>query len=415
MEGKEYMKCTECGREIGENLKFCKYCGATLKQQIILEKPIVENRIVCKHCGASIKKGVVYCTQCGEPVNNPLPVPSTPEKDKKHKAKEKKKKRGKLGLVMIILMSIISMSLIGGIVYYFLGDSEVLSFFRKETHIESDLIEDSGSSNSESETEAESNLETQENSAVTDINNTTDQIVEEIIKERDNINQKIVTGTYSSMQVETGVTAFVENDNLVEISAGQYSGNNDYSRTYYYVNGTLVYAEYVGTDMHSFYFDNDKMVRWTYYQDSSDSSNAINYDGENTTTYLLYESNILNDSVEMVKKWITAKQNSNQTQPVTVDHEFIFANSSTAYLSESDLNGLSEWECLVARNEICARHGCMFNNEKLKNYFNTCPWYRGTMDSDTFNAQYDSLTNAIERANISTIKAYEHKMGYNNQ
>jgi len=29
------MKCTECGREIGDNQKFCKYCGAPVKQIIV--------------------------------------------------------------------------------------------------------------------------------------------------------------------------------------------------------------------------------------------------------------------------------------------------------------------------------------------------------------------------------------------
>ena len=56
------MKCNECGRIIDGNMKFCKYCGASIDGMHMLPS---SNGQVCKRCGAFIKNGNTFCTQCG--------------------------------------------------------------------------------------------------------------------------------------------------------------------------------------------------------------------------------------------------------------------------------------------------------------------------------------------------------------
>lgn len=85
-------------------------------------------------------------------------------------------------------------------------------------------------------------------------------------------------------------------------------------------------------------------------------------------------------------------------------NEFYFPYSDCMYLSAADLRGYSKGELRYARNEIYARHGRMFKDEKLQNYFNNCSWYRGTIPADSFK---DSMLNDYERANIKLIQEHE--------
>lgn len=55
------MKCTSCGKEIGDNTKFCQYCGEPVNVAKI--KP--SSQSTCSKCGAIIKPGNTFCTQCG--------------------------------------------------------------------------------------------------------------------------------------------------------------------------------------------------------------------------------------------------------------------------------------------------------------------------------------------------------------
>lgn len=85
----------------------------------------------------------------------------------------------------------------------------------------------------------------------------------------------------------------------------------------------------------------------------------------------------------------------------------IFANSSTAALTDADVKGLSKSELRIARNEIYARHGRGFANTAMQAYFNGCSWYKMDANYDYAN-EYSKLTD-IEKANIKLIKAYETK------
>lgn len=83
---------------------------------------------------------------------------------------------------------------------------------------------------------------------------------------------------------------------------------------------------------------------------------------------------------------------------------YIFYDSNSRYLTSSDLAGLSKWELRVARNEIYARHGRLFKDSDLQNYFNSCSWYNGHISPDRFN---ENTLNKVEVYNIKFIKKYE--------
>lgn len=58
----------------------------------------------------------------------------------------------------------------------------------------------------------------------------------------------------------------------------------------------------------------------------------------------------------------------------------------------------------LAKNEIYARHGYIFKNEDLYNYFMGCIWYSPTCDSTDFD---DNIFNEYEKANLEILSALD--------
>ena len=81
--------------------------------------------------------------------------------------------------------------------------------------------------------------------------------------------------------------------------------------------------------------------------------------------------------------------------------DFVFPNSSTAPLSEADLAGVPYDKLRIAKNEIYARHGRLFKDAALQEYFNGKSWYKGTIPPDQFS---ENLLNDIERSNVNMIQ-----------
>lgn len=82
----------------------------------------------------------------------------------------------------------------------------------------------------------------------------------------------------------------------------------------------------------------------------------------------------------------------------TDDNGFIFAKSSTALLTEAEIDSLSRYELYMAVQEIYARHGKKFSDVILSQYFNRQEWYRPYEK----NFSQESLSE-IEEANIRLL------------
>jgi len=87
--------------------------------------------------------------------------------------------------------------------------------------------------------------------------------------------------------------------------------------------------------------------------------------------------------------------------------EYIIEGSDSGYFEESYLEGFTAEECRLARNEIYARHGKIFKDEALQEYFNSKSWY-----TPEYEDVPNSMLNDWELANIDTIVNYEKAMGY---
>jgi tetratricopeptide (TPR) repeat protein len=79
--------------------------------------------------------------------------------------------------------------------------------------------------------------------------------------------------------------------------------------------------------------------------------------------------------------------------------DFVFADSDVRHLTRPELQKLSEEQLQIARNEIFARRGRYFKDDRLSSYFTKLAWYRP--------AAWDVPLNPIERANVDLIQSLE--------
>ncbi|MFQ6132552.1 MAG: YARHG domain-containing protein [Armatimonadota bacterium] len=87
--------------------------------------------------------------------------------------------------------------------------------------------------------------------------------------------------------------------------------------------------------------------------------------------------------------------------PGGLPEEELLPQSQHRLLTEDDLADMNRRELFVARNEISARHGRIFENEALQRYFTRWSWYSPRSD------YHESELSEIERRNIDFIRRHE--------
>ena len=88
--------------------------------------------------------------------------------------------------------------------------------------------------------------------------------------------------------------------------------------------------------------------------------------------------------------------------------DYILPDSSTRLYSASELQSYSQYELMLARNEIYARHGRSFNDQEIRQYFQSKSWYQQRYTAEEFDSLPNSPLTSIEQQNIKTIYDVEH-------
>ena len=78
----------------------------------------------------------------------------------------------------------------------------------------------------------------------------------------------------------------------------------------------------------------------------------------------------------------------------------IFPDSSSRVLSWSEINALTESQVQDAINEIFARRGYIFRDEKYRKYYESFSWYHGTTPADRFS---EDIFTDIEKENVERL------------
>ena len=85
--------------------------------------------------------------------------------------------------------------------------------------------------------------------------------------------------------------------------------------------------------------------------------------------------------------------------------EYIFADSDKKLLTKKQLRECTKKELRLARNEIYARYGVIFDDEQLDNYFKDKSWYAPKMTLEEFYEKKE--LNDIEEENVALIGKIE--------
>lgn len=116
---------------------------------------------------------------------------------------------------------------------------------------------------------------------------------------------------------------------------------------------------------------------------------------------------------EVIEETEAVVEESSAVQAInnnTGSDDYIFANSASAYLSESEVSSLSRENLNLALNEIYARRGRIFKDSSLSAYFNSKSWYEPKYTSDEF-SKYVTF-NKYEQANLNLIINEQKEKGY---
>lgn len=142
---------------------------------------------------------------------------------------------------------------------------------------------------------------------------------------------------------------------------------------------------------------------------SKDDYNSNNQNYVDNNNYDDVYENIYEGENQDISKFEDTYENSINEQESYESEDYILEGSNYRYLTKADLAGLTAEQCRLARNEIYARHGRMFKDEALQEYFETFDWYNPTIQPDDFE---ESMLNEYEIANRDLIVEYELKQGY---
>ncbi len=104
-----------------------------------------------------------------------------------------------------------------------------------------------------------------------------------------------------------------------------------------------------------------------------------------------------------------ARKDTNSMYLQIFSQDYLIPGSDSRYITKDDLKYFDAELCRIARNEIYARHGRMFDDEFLQYIFGNRDWYVGTIRPSDFK---ESMLNKYEIANRDFIVAYEKEMGF---
>lgn len=100
------------------------------------------------------------------------------------------------------------------------------------------------------------------------------------------------------------------------------------------------------------------------------------------------------------------------TSQLTADYatyNYIVPQSGNSYLTEDDLSEMSATECELAILEIYAKHNVFFEDVRVQDYFESCSWYSGERDYNSFSVEELS---DVEMSNINLITQYAENKGF---
>lgn len=379
---------------MGERARFCSNCG----------QPIEPDAVFCPHCGH--KTEMPETPETGEtPVENEARYAentsseddtfATEWPDEQEERAPKNEPKGSKNLVIILgIVCAVMVVVIVALVAFGLGKS------KKETK-------------PESKTETVEQKET-DKKEVKDSNEPNDSIDQAITLEEG----KPVTGYIDSKDDVDYFVISTQKEGTAEVKFS-YTPSNDQGGLGWKVNypdkgTTKTELCMLGEGTKTLKFELQKGDNYISVTGDTEASKKIEDVVTETPYYITAES--IKVKQDAKKKTNNNANNRGNTSKIIVinpyDNQkhyisssgYVIPYSSDYLLDYSDISGLSSAELRLARNEIYAREGRLFDDQSLQVYFDSQAWYNGYIAPKDFK---DSYLSPIEKKNVDFIKKYE--------
>lgn len=397
------MKCVNCGYDGNkEGSKFCKKCGAALT------KPVKW----CVNCGKELTENEKFCTACGTPQIEGV----TPGIQKEKKTR--KKTPVILGILLVVLILVAA-----AVAIWFYWEKE-------KQQNERTPIEEREKEQREEQEEGQLVEEPEENEEKVAYGYPIPVITKQVASSTEstedfNVNylqdKKADTawaeGTAGLGADEYVVFSLKETQKVYGIAVlpGNLSSNSDF-QTYAYPRKLTVCGDGVEEAVEIINYSPDfsnisSSMVFCDFEEPIETDEIIVYIKESeiggskaitaiSEMYLYYYP--LEEEISMYYE-------SDWEIEAGALREYMLAGSDTKYLTMQDLDGLTAEECRIARNEIYARHGRIFDDKELQTYFSQFEWYEPKIKAEDFK---ESMLNQYEVVNRDLIVEYEEKQGY---
>lgn len=379
------MNCPYCHQETEDTAAFCTKCGRRIPR--------------CPACGEVITARIRFCTRDGtpipeemtrdlpgledtvaEPADEPWRAQTPPEQyqQPQEQESEPKKSGGTVG-VLIAAIIVVVVIVLAAVLWTngMLGQSDDENGEENQTSIVEEEAQDDEEQSEDGTEETEDGPEA-ETEDETDAGETADESDDET----EQTEQLDISLTTNSLALYVGMT-----HQIIGANADQ-------------VNWTYSEPDIVEVDGNG---------QLTALAAGTVVATATGPNGETASvevTVLALET----EETEEPEEQESTENTEDETAEEETSGDYILPDSSSRYLTRSDLTGLTAWQCRLARNEIYARHGMIFEDAEVKAYFESKSWYHGTIAKADFSTD---LFNEYEYANIELIVAYEKEMNYN--
>lgn len=353
--------CQKCGFSNEENAKFCQNCG-----QEIIDSSRNQS---CKKCGKPIVLGTRFCKYCGSMYE--VGKECVPEVKKGEKAEQKKvSSKSNSGILAIVAIGIVVLIAVCVV-------------------ISQKPLRDAYNSDNQNYVENDNQ------------DSLYDTVLVDVYEPNDSSDSATIVQVGDTYK---GVLSSVEDKDYFCVEA-----NGHDSLSYTFTRNSSRSIDGIGWEI-SYYTEDSKCSTMAWLEEKELTGECDDIDISNGY-FIVWIENTRNDPgmdevvrfVSSTEYSITFYYNDYESQ------DYILEGSDSKYLTKADLVGLTAEECRLARNEIYARHGRIFKDVEIREYFESFDWYNPTIPPDDFE---ELMLNDYEIANRDLIVEYESEQGY---
>lgn len=357
------MFCKQCGKELADNVKFCKYCGAAQAAGDPADAVKLEN---------SEKAGNV----------------PTPENSERQKT-DPRKKKGKGGIIAALVLFLLAAAAGTGAVLYFTGDAYQI---KKNIKLAEECVTEG------------------------DYEEALDHYAQALKLDRTLVQAYLGTADIYLEQSNYQDAVEILDKGLNRVKGREKESLEEKREETYglWVTALLSEEDYDGSravlDAAATVLDEGVLEKERQRIEQAQAGDIpqaqIPEEPEPEDTP---QTQSVPETQESVAWSAEPEESYFAPTPEPEQPQFVLPDSDSRYLAMEELEGLTAQECRIARNELFARRGRLFKDEELQAYFDSCDWYDGWILPEDFD---ETVFNEYEVANRDLIIKYEKEQGF---